>query len=450
MGRELLAGWGRTAPTAADVSHPSSDDGAVALLAGTPERGAVARGLGRSYGDAAQNAGGTVICTDRLAGIAWADEGTLVRVAGGASLGDVMAFLSGRARALAVVPGTRHVSVGGAIAADVHGKNHPADGSFAGHVVELTLATPAGLRWVTPAGDADLFWATAGGMGLTGVVVDATLSTLAVETDAVRVVSRRAGDVDEAMAALDAESGRHRYAVAWLDGLAKGRATGRGVVAWGDHAGADDVLPARRVGNRRTVAVPAWLPGLRVPGPAVAALNRARYSRSPASDTVSVEPLDRFLFPLDALDGWNRLYGRTGFVQYQFVVPFGAGDLVAVALRRLRDAGCPPFLAVLKRMGAADPGPLSFPMPGWTLALDVPTAAAGLAGVLDDLDELVAGAGGRVYLAKDARLRPELVGAMYPGLDRWRETQRAVDPAGVLTSDLGRRLGLVRSRAGAG
>jgi decaprenylphospho-beta-D-ribofuranose 2-oxidase len=449
MGRELLAGWGRTAPTAADVSRPSSDAGAVALLAGAPARGAVPRGLGRSYGDAAQNAGGTVICTDRLDGIAWAGEaGGFVRAAGGAGLGDVMAFLAPYGRTLPVVPGTRHVTVGGAIAADVHGKNHPADGSFAGHVIELTLATPGGLRRVTPAGDADLFWATAGGMGLTGVVVEATLATLAVETDAVRVVSRRAGDLDAAMAALDAEAGRHRYAVAWLDGMATGRATGRGVVAWGDHAGAGD--RSRAGAARRPVAVPAWLPGVGMPRLAVAALNRARYSRSSATDAVTVEPLDRFLFPLDALDGWNRLYGRTGFVQYQFVVPFAAGDVVGVALERLRGAGCPPFLAVLKRMGAADPGPLSFPMPGWTLAVDFPTAVAGLAGVLDGLDELVAHAGGRVYLAKDARLRPELLGAMYPALDRWRETQRAVDPGGILTSDLGRRLGLVRPRAGAG
>jgi len=222
-------------------------------------------------------------------------------------------------------------------------------------------------------------------------------------------------------------------------------------VAWGDHAGADDLPPAWPTdAPGRTVAVPAWLPGLRLPAPAIAALNRARFHRSPVADTVSLEPLDRFLFPLDAVEGWNRLYGRAGFVQYQFVVPFAAADVVGTALERIRDAGCPPFLAVLKRMGAADPGPLSFPMPGWTLAVDVATAAAGLAGVLDDLDEVVAGAGGRVYLAKDARLRPELVDAMYPEVDRWRAVQQAVDPAGVLTSDLGRRLGLVRPRAGAG
>lgn len=456
MGRELLAGWGRTAPTAADVRHPTSDDDALDALAEAPARGAIARGLGRSYGDAAQNAGGTVIATSGLAGLAWADRRSgLVLAAAGVSLGDVLRFLVPAGRALAVMPGTQQVSVGGALAADVHGKNHHLDGSFARQVAAFTLATPEGVRRVTPADDPDLFWATAGGMGLTGVVLDVTLRSIEVETAAVRVVSRREGDIDALMAAMEAGDGGHRYAVAWLDGLAKGGATGRGVIGWGDHAGVDD-LPAPgkarplALDRVRTVTVPPWLAVPRLPAAAMTLLNPVRFHRSPATDTVTIEPLERFLFPLDAVEGWNRLYGPSGFVQYQFVVPFAAGDLVRIALERLRDSGCPPLLAVLKRMGESDPGPLSFPMPGWTLAVDFPAAAPGLAGELDDLDELVAGAGGRVYLAKDARLRPELVGVMYPGLDRWQAVQRQVDPTGVLTSDLGRRLGLVGPRAGAG
>jgi decaprenylphospho-beta-D-ribofuranose 2-oxidase len=179
-----------------------------------------------------------------------------------------------------------------------------------------------------------------------------------------------------------------------------------------------------------------------LPSAGVSVLNRLRYGRAPATDTIGVEPLDRFLFPLDAVAGWNRLYGRAGFVQHQFVVPYRSADVVGVALDRLRAAGCPPTLAVLKRLGPADPGPLSFPMLGWTLAVDFPAARPGLAAVLDDLDELVAGAGGRVYLAKDARLRPELLPVMYPHLDRWRAVRRRVDPEGILTSDLARRIGL--------
>jgi decaprenylphospho-beta-D-ribofuranose 2-oxidase len=443
MGRELLAGWGRTAPTSADVRHPGDRSGALAALADAPARGVIARGLGRSYGDAAQNAGGMVISTLELAGIGWADRAAgLVRVAGGASLGDVLRFLVPQGWALPVLPGTRHVTVGGAVAADVHGKNHGADGSFARHVTELTLATPGGVRRITPVDDAEVFWATAGGLGLTGLVLEAVVQAAPIATAAVRVTHRRAADLDELMGAMEAEDGRHRYAVAWLDPSAGGR----GAIAWGDHAAVDG--DPRAFEPAKAKAVPGWWPGGPFPGGAVSALNALRYHRGPATGSVTVEALDRFLFPLDAVDGWNRLYRRTGFVQHQFVVPFAASHVVGATLDRLRRAGCPPVLAVLKRLGAAAPGPLSFPMPGWTLALDFPTARAGLSEVLDGLDELVAEAGGRIYLAKDARLRPELLGTMYPELDRWRAVQRQVDPDGVLASDLSRRLGLVRATAG--
>jgi decaprenylphospho-beta-D-ribofuranose 2-oxidase len=453
MARELLAGWGRTAPSSADVTRPATEAEVTATLAGAPARGAVARGLGRSYGDAAQNAGGTVVSTLRLGGIGWADEAAgLVRAAGGASLDDVQRFLLPQGWAVPVLPGTRHVTVGGAVAADVHGKNHGRDGSFGRHVADLRLATPAGVTSVTPVSDPDLFWATVGGLGLTGVVLEATLRAVRVDTAFVRVETRRAPDLDAVLAAMEAEDGRHRYAVAWIDGLARGRSAGRGVVTWGDSATVAEVPPAHRasplvLSPGRTATVPAWAGAAALAPTAVVVLNRLRYGRAPVAAATTVEPLDRFLFPLDAVDGWNRLYGRAGFVQYQFVVPFPSGEVVQVALERLRRAGCPPVLAVLKRLGGADPGPLSFPMPGWTLAVDFPTARAGLAEVLDGLDELVAAAGGRVYLAKDARLRPDLVEAMYPALDRWRAVQRRVDPDGVLTSDLGRRLGLVRSPA---
>jgi decaprenylphospho-beta-D-ribofuranose 2-oxidase len=446
MARELLAGWGRTAPSSAEVCRPSTGAQVVTALAGAPCRGVVARGLGRSYGDAAQNAGGTVISTLALGGVAWADEARgLVTAAGGVSLDELQRFLVPQGWALPVLPGTRHVTVGGAVAADVHGKNHPVDGSFARHVAELTLALPDGVHRISRGEDPELFWATFGGLGLTGVVLDAVLQPVRIETACVRVVTRRAGGLDEVLAALD---GEHRYAVAWLDGMACGGDTGRGVVSWGDHAGVADLPAAGRLAplvleEGRRVTVPAWLPGAPMPPAAVAAMNAVRWHRSPVSATTTVEPLDRFLFPLDAVDRWNRLYGRGGLVQYQFAVPVEAADVVGVALERLHAAGCPPFLAVLKRLGAANPAPLSFPIPGWTLALDFPTAAPGLAVTLDGLDQVVADVGGRIYLAKDARLRPELVDAMYPELDRWRAVKARVDPDGVLTSDLARRLGLV-------
>lgn len=463
MARELLSGWGRTAASAADVIHPVCDADVESAMAasscrdpiaggliarGLIARGLIARGSGRSYGDAAQNAGGAVLSTRCLDGFDWADRSAgLVWAAGGALLGDVAPFVLAEGWALPVLPGTRHVSIGGAIAADIHGKNHRRDGSFMRHVVEITLATPGAVHRITAATDPDLYWATAGGLGLTGVVLQATIQAVRVETSAVRVVSRRFGHLDGLMDAMKSAEARHRYTVAWLDAMAQGGASGRGVVSWGDDAAVADLAPLQRARPltheaARSISVPDWFSAGPPPARTVRVLNDLRFRRSAPAEITTVEPLDRFLFPLDGLDGWNRLYGRAGLVQYQFVVPFGAEHIVRVALERLRRAGCPPFLAVLKLFGAADPGPMSFPMPGWTLALDIPAAAPALAATLDELDELVAGAGGRVYLAKDARLRPELLGAMYPGLPRWQELQRRFDPEGVLTSDLARRLGL--------
>ncbi|MFN2608133.1 MAG: FAD-binding protein [Acidimicrobiales bacterium] len=468
MGRELLAGWGGTAPSAAEVTRPADADGVRRVVAGAGTRGVIARGLGRSYGDAAQNGGGTVVATPGLDHMAWADEAEgLVRVAAGTSLDALLRLVVPRGWFVPVTPGTRQVTVGGAIAADIHGKNHHFDGSIARHVTSLTLATADGVATVSPESDADIFWATAGGLGLTGIVLEATIRLLAVRTSWVRVVTERAPDLGDLMARMDRRDADHRYSVAWVDGLAGGRHAGRGVITWGDHAQPADLDAARPARARPARARPGAgagplafeppagisLPPLVPPGLlnhlSIGALNEVWFRRAPAAPTITVEPLAGFFHPLDAVAGWNRLYGRRGFVQHQFVVPFGAEAVVARSLTRLRAAGCPPFLAVLKRFGAATPGPLSFPMPGWTLALDLPVGAPGLAAALDDLDDDVAGAGGRVYLAKDARLRPELLDAMYPGLHRWRETKARVDPDGVFTSDLGRRLGLSGPARGA-
>jgi decaprenylphospho-beta-D-ribofuranose 2-oxidase len=250
---------------------------------------------------------------------------------------------------------------------------------------------------------------------------------------------------------MDARDHRHRYSVAWVDALATGRHLGRGVITWGDHADVGDLAPAER-DTPLGFEPGAGFTVPRVPFPGVlntatvAAFNHLWFHRAPATSTTTVEPLARFFHPLDAVDGWNRLYGRRGFLQYQFVVPFAAHGVVQTALERLRAVRCPSFLAVLKRMGDPNPGPLSFPRPGWTLALDIPAGHPEVSDTLDAIDDLVAAAGGRVYLAKDSRLRPEMVGAMYPNIERWRAVKGRVDPDGVLTSDLGRRLGLAPPR----
>jgi decaprenylphospho-beta-D-ribofuranose 2-oxidase len=441
----LLTGWGRTAPTRARVLTPESVESVRSLLAAAGPRGVVARGLGRAYGDAAQNAGGDVLDMTRMAAFRFVDvERGVVTVEAGLSLDALISAMLPFGWFLPVTPGTAYVTVGGAIASDVHGKNHHRDGNFCEHVERMTLVTPAGDALTLEPED-DLFWATAGGMGLTGVVVEATIRMSRVETAHVVEDVERAANVDDCMARMEARDEDYRYSVAWIDCLARGKRLGRSVVLRGDHARVDDLAPklrARPLERRRglKLSAPPWAPNGLLRRETVAAFNEAYYRRAPKQAT-HVVAIDPYFYPLDFVADWNRMYGGRGFLQYQFVVPFGREDALREALERLSSARTASFLAVLKRFGRQR-GTISFPAPGWTLALDIPTGGPELAALLDGLDELVADAGGRVYLSKDSRLRPDLLAAMYPELERWRELQRSVDPDGLMRSDLARRVGL--------
>ena len=360
-----------------------------------------------------------------------------------------MVALAARQLTLPVVPGTRYVTLAGAIASDIHGKNHHRDGSFARHVASLRLWTPAhGVLEVSPDGDAELFYATLGGMGLTGVILDATLRAEPLPAPFVSAHLERTAGLEQTLEALGGEE-RHRYSVAWLDMLAPGARMGRAVISRADpsQATAD---ASRRVasagagglGRRPLLEIPRGFPAGLLRPSAVRAFNAAKWhstSSGPRSRRLAIAP---YFFPLDAIERWNRLYGPDGLLQYQFVVPAGEEVALRATFELMRERRLPVYLAVFKRFGSEFGGPLSFPLAGWTLAVDVPAAAPGVAATLDALDELVAGCGGRVYLSKDARLRPEALRAMYPQLGRFEEVRSRVDPERVLRSDLGRRLGL--------
>jgi FAD/FMN-containing dehydrogenase len=437
---ERLAGWGRHPVQDCRVYRPEKVSELREILDAQPQGGVVSRGLGRAYGDAALNEGGAVASHLRLNRILGFDEATgEVECEGGVVLGDLSDVFLPRRWFLPVVPGTRHVTVGGAIAADVHGKNHHRDGTLGRFVREIRLLTPArGLLSCSREHEGDAFRATLGGMGLTGAIVSARLRLIRVDSASVVVDYLPTRDLDDALARFGETDAGHRYSVAWIDALAKGRSLGRGVLMEGDHAPADAATPRGR--RPRRPRVPFDLPGATLNRFTVGAFNRL-YRVTHGARTGVVEPLERFFWPLDAVGDWNRVYGRRGFVQYQLVVPPDRSDALAAVLRRAAESGRASFLAVLKRFGPAGEGILSFPMAGWTLSLDFPVAA-GLQEMLREMDRTVADAGGRVYLAKDAMLDAETFARMYPDAEAFRAVRRTLDPDGVLTSSLARRVGL--------
>ncbi len=445
-----MTGWGRTAPTAAELVEPSDAKELVSALGQAPERGLVARGLGRSYGDAAQNAGGRVIDATGVSGLRALDlEAGVVTATAGTSLHDLMRWLVPLGWFVPVTPGTRYVTVGGAVASDIHGKNHHKGGSWCDHVRSLVLHPPArGPVTVGPDVEPELFWATAGGMGLTGVIEEATFDLAPIETAVLSVDTDRAPDLDALMALMVEGDDNYPYSVAWIDLMAAGSALGRAVLGRAAFAPRDQ-LDRRHRGDplafsaRQVAAAPPFVPNGLLNRATVRAFNEVWFHKSPRRRRNELQSIAAFFHPLDMVGGWNRFYGSRGVLQWQPVIPLGAGGTVRWVVGELSATGAASFLAVLKRFGTDNPGPLSFPMPGWTLSLDLPVAAEGALGpLLDRLDEEVVAAGGRVYLAKDSRMRPELLGPMYPRLDEWRAVRHAADPDGVLRSDLDRRLNL--------
>ena len=437
--RERLYGWGRTAPSFAEVLTPNSDDAVLEIL--TSQQHVLARGLGRSYGDAAQAAGGVVLRNDAFTAMSPISDQGLVTVGSGVSIDELIRVGMPLGWFVPVTPGTRQVSIGGAIAADVHGKNHHLDGSFGAHVREMRIATPTGMVTCSPEFNSDLFWATVGGMGLTGFILEATVQLLAINSDHVLVDTVKHGDLDAVMADMIAHDHNYRYSVSWVDCMTKGRSMGRGIITRGDHAPHSDgpLTPP----NSARITVPLDAPSGLLNPLSIRIFNELWFRKAPKKRDSERQSIGTFFHPLDGVNDWNRLYGRRGFVQYQFAVPDAATETIRRAIESLSSSGVPSFLAVLKRFGEGNAGHLSFPTPGWTLALDLPVGPAGLPRVLDELDTLVLEAGGRVYLAKDSRLDPASFRAMYPRYQEFLAVKKTFDPLDVITSDLARRLELV-------
>ncbi len=444
--KRALSGWGRYPVEDCLVYRPDRRRDIETLVASAPESSLVPRGRGRSYGDAAIHHAGAVLASDRVDRMLGFDSKTgILHCEGGGTLSSIIDTFLPRGFFFPVTPGTKAISVGGAIAADVHGKNHHRDGSLGNHLIEFNLLTASGeILACSEEKNSDVYWATIGGLGLTGVIVDARIRLKPVESAYLQTQTEKTkslGDTLQRMIERDAE---FDYSVAWIDCLASGASVGRSVLMRANPA-PPAALPADLrekplgIRKRRRPAIPFNFPSFALNPLSMKLFNTGFYHAH--SDGESIEDYDGYFYPLDAIPKWNRIYGKRGVLQYQVLIPTGVAESVlAEMLESISQSRGGSFLAVLKSMGPANPAPMSFPDAGMTLALDFPNIGPDLIAHLNRLDDLVLKAGGRVYLAKDSCLRPGYVEQMYPRFGEFLAVKNSIDPNRRFDSSLARRL----------
>lgn len=435
-----ISGWGRYPLQTCELERPER----YADLRPTTDT-LIARGQGRSYGDASLNENGRVILTERIDRMLALDTTQgILRAEAGVTLAEILPVIVKQGWFLPVTPGTKFVSLGGCVASDVHGKNHHHEGGFGDHVLNIELILADGSHKNCSASEnAQLFWATVGGMGLTGIIGEVTLKLIPVQTAQMMVRNHAAKNLQHLFQLLQDPALDDRYSVAWIDCLASGDALGRGVAMFGHHATTAEFNGANPLQSKakRTRSLPFDLPAWVLNPLSISLFNKLYYWKESRKTTPFLSDYDSYFYPLDAIGQWNRMYGKRGFVQYQCVIPeqtalAGMTDL----LKELSASRRSSFLAVLKRFGAEGKGLLSFPTPGYTLALDLPLRDKTVFSLLDKLDHIVLQHGGRVYLAKDARISAESFKTMYPRFEAWHKIKQSIDPNNRFNSSLARRL----------
>ena len=438
-----LAGWGRYPAHDTEVVEPRSTAEIARHIA---EGGGIARGNGRAYGDSAVGAGRTLDMRHFNRMLAFDGEAGQLTAEAGVLLDDIIAAFLPRGWFPRVTPGTRFVSIGGMIAADVHGKNQHRDGSFGDCLDWIDIIDAGGtLRRCSRSENAELFRWTVGGMGLTGVIVRAAIRLRRVETGWIRQTTVPAPNLAAAMAAFENGS-EATYSVAWIDCQSGDDRLGRSLVMLGEHAARDELTPAEVADlfaqrRRRQKTVPVSMPSFLLNAVTVRAFNELYYRRGSRRAGTQLVDWDSYFYPLDAILHWNRIYGRRGFLQYQCVLPQALAQAGLTALLEASAAsGRGSFLAVLKRFGAQESA-FSFPMEGYTLALDFPVHREVLA-LLDRLDRITLDHGGRLYLAKDARMSREMLFRSDPRADAMVSMRRKLGAAECFTSMQSARLGL--------
>ena len=390
----------------------------------------IARGMGRCYGDASLE--DHIISTLKYDNILDFDSTKgIIEAQAGVTLDDLISFLVPKGWFLPVAPGTKYITLGGAVASDIHGKNHHVDGSFKNHILSMQLLLASGETTAcTKESNPDLFMATCGGMGLTGIILSVRISLKKIANGFITQTSVKAKNLDEVFSLFETYKDA-MYSVAWIDCLQSGDNIGRSLLMVGEHAKPEEIVTKE---NKPQKEHPPWLgipfafPDMVMNRFSVKAFNFLFYHKQFRKIQKSLVTFDKFFFPLDFIKNWNRMYGKRGFIQYQFVLPLDKSkEGLEKILLEINRQGMGSFLAVLKLFGEGD-GLISFPLRGYTLALDFPMRK-GLFEFLDHLDELVLAHGGRIYLTKDARMKRDVFWKSYPGAEKFKKIILDVNPS---------------------
>jgi decaprenylphospho-beta-D-ribofuranose 2-oxidase len=440
---EVISGWGNIPHSKSKVAYPREDRDIIDSLLSDK---IIPRGLGRSYADQSTNTGHSVLAIEKMNKFLAFDATTgILECEAGVSLDDIIEALTPRGWFPMITPGTKYITIGGAIANDIHGKAHHADGSFVNCVLDFTILLANGqIVKASREENADLFWANFGGLGLLGVILTARIQLRKIETTYFVQKAYSAKNLDDMLRAIDDSEKEYTSSVAWIDSLATGKNLGRGVLTMGNNAKLSD-LPDKlksdplKLGKKAKLTVPFYLPAFSLNTLTVSILNVAINVMQKNAPRIS--HYDKFFYPLDMINNWNRGYGRRGFIQYQFVIPVEKGrENIRKILTDITQSGCVPFLNVLKKFGKGQ-GLLSFPFEGYTFAIDFPVTSK-LKPFTQKMDQQILDMGGRIYLGKDAYLDEPMFKAMYPQYQEWLNVKKKYDPGNVFSSDLSRRIGL--------